>query len=343
MLLILLLAGMTASYADSESDGAAAEQAGRYREALNHYVEALQAVSDDSDKDRQLREKIIVLAQKLTPPPAVPEEAQKFLGRGQAAVEIAKTSDDFLAAIAEFKKAVRLAPWLASAYFNLALVQEKAGQFNEAMRNFKLYLLAAPAAADAQDVKTRIYGLELKAERQMEEEREKAASIESEQKKQEVLNRFKLLVEGNTYELRLCSWFNIWEESEGKQIRCNEAEYGGSNWYKFSGPGATYTYYQFEFTSDGKILFCGIADELFPRFTACPSGYGPPELIGAVEGSDFHSIRWTNSAAMPEGKPFWVRYAEDWSSFTISYDRPADDIGYNPASRYVYNEYRLRK
>lgn len=42
VLLILLMAGMTASYADSESDGAAAEQAGRYREALNQYPHKLE-------------------------------------------------------------------------------------------------------------------------------------------------------------------------------------------------------------------------------------------------------------------------------------------------------------
>lgn len=345
---ILLIFSTCFSYqcwaADEESLGQQAEQAGKLREAVTHYVSALQSASEGGSKDQQLREKIITLAQKLTPPPAVPEEAQKYMGRGQGALEIARTPDDFLASISEFKKAARLAPWLASAYFNLAVVQEKAGQFNEAMRNFKFYLLAAPTAADAQEVKTRIYGLELKAERQQKEEREKAAVAELERQKQEVLDRFKRLVQGNTYENRMCNWFNIFKPGhEGEKAGCNEKEASGSNWYKFSGPNSTYAYYQFHFASDGKIALCGAPGELF-GFKGdpfpCPSGFGPPELIGRVVGMYIGSIRisWRDK----EGKLVWIRFDEDWSYFKTSFNRPVDDIGYDPSYRYDYEFYKKR-
>lgn len=197
VLLLLLFTTFNVSVAlsaDEESLAKEAEQAGKLRKALTHYVSALQSASEGSAKDQALREKIIALAQKVKPAPAVPEEAQKNLGRGIAAFEIAKSPSDLTAAISEFKNAARAAPWWADAYFNLGLVQEKAGQFNAAMQSFKLYLLAAPSAPEAQDVRTRIYGLELKAERQQKENREKAASTEREGQAEERRRNMEALV-----------------------------------------------------------------------------------------------------------------------------------------------------
>jgi tetratricopeptide (TPR) repeat protein len=151
--------------------GQAAEQSGKPREALTHYVAALQSIPEGSDDDQQLREKIVALAQKLKPAPTLPEEARTHFGRGQAAVEIAKDPDDFRRAAAEFQQVLKLAPWFANGYFNLGKVQDKSGQHVEAIRSFKLYLLAAPSATDADDVKTRIAGLEYKIERSKEEAR----------------------------------------------------------------------------------------------------------------------------------------------------------------------------
>jgi tetratricopeptide (TPR) repeat protein len=304
--------------ADEESLGREAEHAGKYREALTHYVSALQSASEGSSNDQQLREKIISLVQKITPPPAVPEGAEKYLGRGRAAVEIAKTPDDFLGAITEFKKAARLAPWIASIYFNLGVVQEKTGKFDDAMRSYKLYLTAAPSAPDASDVRSRLYGLELKAERQQKEDREKAASAERELQKLAVLGRFIRLVEGNTYTATICCWSNPFK-AQRSTAGCNEAEYSGNNWY-----GGWEGYYKFIFTSNEKIILHrgGDIEEDF--------------LTGTVEGSDFNSIRWTNK----EGKSVWMRFNSDWSSFTTSYDRP--EYGYDPSKRYGYSNYRRR-
>ncbi len=101
----------------------------------------------------------------------MPEEAERYLGRGQAAVEIAKLPEEFQRAIVEFQKAVRSAPWLANGYYDLGVVQEKVGKFSDGMRSLKLYLLAAPDAKDAAEVKARVYALEYKAERRNEETR----------------------------------------------------------------------------------------------------------------------------------------------------------------------------
>ncbi len=150
--------------ADPLTDAKNAENQGRVREAVEHYTVALQSSPDGSEQERSLREKIIDLASRLKPPPAVPEEARRYMGRGQAAVGLAKTPEDFGRAAAEFQRAVRMAPWLADAYYNLGVVQEKGGRLDEAIRSFKLYLRASPSASDAEQVHTRLYGLEYKAE-----------------------------------------------------------------------------------------------------------------------------------------------------------------------------------
>lgn len=162
--------------ADEESLGRAAEQSGKLREALRHYVTALQATPEGSSTEQQLRETIIKLARKLDPPPAVPEEAERRMARGRAAIESASSEQDFIEAATEFQKAARAAPWLPEAYFNLGVVYEKAGRYEEARRNLKLYLTAAPNASDAKQVREQLYKLEFQAEkanRQKEEERKK--------------------------------------------------------------------------------------------------------------------------------------------------------------------------
>ena len=53
-----------------------------------------------------------------------------------------------------------MAPWLAADYFNCGVAHEKAGENKEAIRNFNLYVLAAPNADDAVAVEKRIGGLQ---------------------------------------------------------------------------------------------------------------------------------------------------------------------------------------
>jgi tetratricopeptide (TPR) repeat protein len=138
-----------------------AEIAGKFREALMDYVAALQAAPEGSNGEQRLREKIIMLVQKVQPPPAVPEEVCKYEERAEAVFRNAKTPSDFLDAANEYKKAIRVAPWVARYYFNLGIVLEKADKQEEAIKNLKIYLEAAPNAKDARDVKNKIAGLEL--------------------------------------------------------------------------------------------------------------------------------------------------------------------------------------
>lgn len=98
----------------------------------------------------------------------IPEEARRHFDRGIAAVEIAATAADYESAIKEFKEAIRLAPDWPDAYYNLGLVQEKAGKLGEAVESFKSYLRVSPGADDAESVKSLVNKLEYKAERENE-------------------------------------------------------------------------------------------------------------------------------------------------------------------------------
>lgn len=167
VLLIMMLCVFSLALAQSseEAAGQAAERAGKLREGLTHYVAALQSVPEGSADDQRLREAIIKLVQKLSPPPAIPEDARRFSVRGQTWIKEAKNPSDFEEAAKEFAKAVRVAPWWADWYINQGVALEKAGKFSDAIRSLKLYLLAAPAASDADKVKEQIYALEVRQEK----------------------------------------------------------------------------------------------------------------------------------------------------------------------------------
>ena len=155
------------------------EQAGVLRQQLMQYVSSLPSVTENSNQNQKIREKIIALAQEIKPAPAIPNEVAKYEGRAEAAVSLAKTPADFLDAAKEYKKALFVAPWVAKLYFNLATVLEKAEKPKEAIRNFNLYLLAAPDAPDKTEVQKKIsgleYGMEKAANEQVAEQQKKIA------------------------------------------------------------------------------------------------------------------------------------------------------------------------
>lgn len=153
-----------AAVAEPMADAAAAERAGRWREALNIYLELLKGSATGSDREQELRTRVIGIAAKVRPPLTLPKEAERLMARGEAAVERAKSPADFEAAVREFREATLVAPWHAPAYFNLGVALEKSGKSREAIQSYQRYLLAAPQAPDAAQVEKRIYKIEYDAE-----------------------------------------------------------------------------------------------------------------------------------------------------------------------------------
>ena len=96
-------------------------------------------VSDDA-----LREKIIRQAQKLKPAPVVSEEVKQHMMLGATALASAKTVTDYQNAAKEFEQATLAAPWYGDAYLNLGVAQDKAENYDAALRNLKFAQLASP-------------------------------------------------------------------------------------------------------------------------------------------------------------------------------------------------------
>jgi hypothetical protein len=157
---------------DPEKAGIEAEQAGRLREAFSDFMAAFQELPTPppADADLRLRKRIIQVVEQLNPPPAVPEEGERRMIRGQTAIKAANGPEDLKAAAAEFEQALWAAPWLASAYFNLALVREKQKDYAGAIKNYKLYVLAAPNAEDIAAVRRKTIELEYLEEKKPEQE-----------------------------------------------------------------------------------------------------------------------------------------------------------------------------
>src|SRR5574341_1391425 len=140
---IVLLITIFISFATSVFAAPPAKKTPATLEELQQQVDALKKDPDD----HALREKIIKLAQTMKPAPATPEDAAGYKK-----------------AIAEFASAANAAPWLALAYYNLGVMQEKAGLFGESLQNFRFYIMAAPDAKNVRDVKNKIYALEVDVE-----------------------------------------------------------------------------------------------------------------------------------------------------------------------------------
>lgn len=95
----------------------------------------------------------------------VSEEARRHMMRGEAAVEIARTWQDYEIAIQEFKQAAKFAPDWPEIYYNLGVVQQKVKLYGEAIENLNRYLELAPNATDADAVRDLIYKIEFLKER----------------------------------------------------------------------------------------------------------------------------------------------------------------------------------
>jgi len=185
--IFFLLLGISVSIAQAQSP----------QETLNKHISDLQK----NPNDYTLREKIIKLVQNMSPAPVVPEEAKKYVNRGVAAGEGAKTENDYKDAIDEFQKAVNIAPWLGAGYRGLAVMQDKAGQYSQALQNLKLFLLTNPSTADTEAAKTLRDKIEYR--------QEKAAKESSPAAKRQTEEDFIQKLNGVRYVLDLSTGYQI--------------------------------------------------------------------------------------------------------------------------------------
>ena len=133
-----------------------AQPAAASRETLGNHIEEL----NKNPSNIALREKIIALALTMKPAPTLPENAASSMARGVAFARTATDADEYIEALVEFEAAANSAPWLALAYYNLGVVQERIAFYADAIQSLKLYLIAAPDAPNIREVRNKIDELE---------------------------------------------------------------------------------------------------------------------------------------------------------------------------------------
>jgi Tfp pilus assembly protein PilF len=151
----------------SEADKNARQ--GNLRKAYDLYMDA----GRNSGFDFPTMRKIIDLVKKLDPPPTITQDAIKQATIASFAAQNAKNERGYDRAINEFNKALRLAPWVSSLHWNLALMHEACGNFFEASLYLKLYKTTLPSDSQDFTVDARIAELQFQAEEHMREAREK--------------------------------------------------------------------------------------------------------------------------------------------------------------------------
>lgn len=188
------------------------------RAQLNKMVEQLQA----SPNDDALREKIIKLAQTMKPAPAVPEEAERRMARGAAAMEGANSAADYQNAAKEFELATLAAPWDGNAYFNLGVAQDKAENYKAALRSLKLALLALPGD---KEIKALIFKVEYRKEKESSPEAQAAKRKQQEQEERRTAEEMVRGLEGAIFVQNMDEskgseeWKKIWIQEHFLRIR----------------------------------------------------------------------------------------------------------------------------
>lgn len=189
---------------------------------LQQMVEQLQK----TPADNALREKIIKLALALKQTPALPPEAERRMARGAAAFKGATATTDYQDAAREFEQATLAAPWYGDAYFNLGVVQDKAGNFEGALRSLNYARLAAP---DSKEIKALIYEVEYR----MEKANSPAARAAREK---EAAQRFIASLEGAKY---VCPEFRNDRDASRVEIDIKNGNIAGANIITWINPRLT--------------------------------------------------------------------------------------------------------
>lgn len=196
------------------------------REELQQMVGQLQKTPNDNT----LRERIIKLAAEIKPAPAIPEEAERRMARGAAAFKSATPGSDYQDAVKEFEQATLAAPWYGDAYFNLGVAQDKAGNYEAALRSLKLAQMASP---DSKEIKALLYEVEYRGEKANAAEAEKRwrQAKADDMRKREEAKKF----QRQTWAKDLARWMT---ENYGRSLLskvqhcfyCTDEDARGSNW-----------------------------------------------------------------------------------------------------------------
>lgn len=258
------------------------------REQLRQMVEQLQQTPNDD----ALREKIIRLAPKLKPAPALPDTAIAFEGRAQFAFKNAKSPDDFLAAAQEYEKAVAAAPWVPGYYADLCTIYEKADRFEDAKRHCGYYLTGLRDPAQMTDVKRRIAGLEFGIEKAAAEKRRAEEEANSPRgRAAAMLAVLRKQYAGPVRQLFICGVLS------NQYWHCTDADARGTNWVDsvsvnaWPKPGVGPVGYKIV-GAEGDLIKINLGTYSWPNGSLLDEGFRAG--CAKPNGADPNSMSWVN-------------------------------------------------
>ena len=235
----------------------------------------------------------IRLAERLRPAPPIPESAREHLARGVAAFKLATNIQGLSPASDEFGKAIAAAPWWPDPYYDLAKTEEKQAEPAAAALDYEDYLLAAPRAQDADDVRNKIFELQYVAEHDQ-------ANANALAVRQNNARQIASWLQDHYGKATLASYVACNRAGNYGTMRCSDADAKQSNWYG-RGPlsQAEVSYWQGgapQFTVGGKD-----ADEVHLTLPHSSSSY-----CGTVGSStNLGTVTWTNCTS-PD--PVWISF-----------------------------------
>ncbi len=136
------------------------EAKGQYKEALKEYSELIR-FADDRDA-KEIRSHVAKLLKERPYLLEIPEEVRKFAIKAEEYTKEGK----FIEAVNEYKKALKISPFLPDLYKALALNYAGMKHYAQAIDNMKIYLELYPNAPDARAARDEIYRWEVQMEKE---------------------------------------------------------------------------------------------------------------------------------------------------------------------------------
>jgi tetratricopeptide (TPR) repeat protein len=133
--------------------------AGKFSDALAKYTAVInRAISVDAELEQKLRVGIVRYAASQSVPPDLSETAREHLVRS---AYLLKNNKDQALVEQELMAVLRESPWWADGYYNLGVLQTERKKLDEAARNLKIFIAAAPSDPKAQAAQDKIYEIKL--------------------------------------------------------------------------------------------------------------------------------------------------------------------------------------
>ena len=127
------------------------DRKGFMKSALKEYTLALTYINNEI-KEKEIRNNLVNLVSEFPYSPRLPEKARNYMLRADVSIK----QKDLKSALAEYKKALKIAPYISKLYYNVALVYSNLKNYDKAVEYMSIYIKADPKAKNIQFAKDQI-------------------------------------------------------------------------------------------------------------------------------------------------------------------------------------------